>query len=159
MLLSRNPQLVYLDAYGQGTTTCPKCADKGIVSGNGYRDLHTTLTATCACGCRFLVLLNTRQYYRKSVCLTGTYTPRGQSATRRITVNDLSLSGLRFHTLLPHTLKVDDVVELDFSLDDAKHTRLYQWAVISWIAGQQVGAKFCNVKTFEKELGFYLRPS
>lgn len=159
MPLSHNPQLVYLDAQGQGTTTCPKCADKGIVSGTAYRDPHTTLTATCACGHRFIVLLNTRQYYRKPVCLTGTYTAPGESAAKRITVEDLSLSGVRFHTLLPHTLKVEAVVELDFSLDDAKHTRLHQRAVIRWVEGQQVGAEFCNFKAYEKELGFYLRPS
>jgi len=159
MILSRTPQLVYLDAHGQGTTTCPKCADKGIISGTTYRDLHTTLTATCLCGYRFLVLLNTRQYYRKSVSLIGTYTPPSKSATRRITVTDLSLSGVRFHTLLPHALNVGDVIELDFSLDDAKHTRLHQWAVVRWVESQEVGAEFCNFQTYEKELGFYLRPS
>jgi hypothetical protein len=104
-------------------------------------------------------MLNTRQYYRKAVCLTGTYTPPGQNAARRITVHDLSLTGVRFHTLLPHTLNVEDVVELSFSLDDAKHTQLHQWVVIRWIEGQQVGAEFRHGQTYEKVLGFYLRPS
>jgi len=78
---------------------------------------------------------------------------------RQMTVVNLSMTGVRFYTLLPHTLQVDDVVELDFHLDDPQCTEMHHKAIIQWVDDKQIGAEFCDLQAYERALGFYLRPA
>ncbi len=152
-------QLVYLSAQGQGVVTCPQCTKQSQISASTYRDLHAPIRVACGCGHRFTILLNTRHFYRKAVRLSGTYTSPRNTSKRRMTVVDLSMTGVRLLTLLPHDLKVDDIVELVFRLDDAHGTEMCNEAIVRWIDGKQIGAEFSDLRTYESKLGFYLLPA
>ena len=76
-----------------------------------------------------------------------------------MTVVDLSLTGVQFCTLLPHTLQADDVIDLDFCLDDPPRTEMHHQVNIRWVDDKHMGAEFCDLQAYERELGFYLRPA
>lgn len=160
--LMRSPpsiQLVYLSAQGQGMATCPRCTEQATVSASAYRDLHAPVMITGTCGHCFPVLFNTRHFDRKAVCLSGRYTLPGENTSRQMTVTNLSLIGVHFRTGLPHTLQADDRVNLDFALDDPQHTEMHHPAMVRWVDDKQLGAEFCNLQAYERELSFYLRPT
>ena len=152
------PQNVFVNDEGQGSIVCPKCHKQHTISVTSYLHQHEPVNAGCSCGHYFLVLFNTRHYYRKPVQLHGVYTPLGTPAQKRMQVNDLSMTGLGFQTILPHTLGVGDMVEVRFSLDDTQRTEICKRAKIQWVNQLQIGAEFCDRQAFERELGFYLRP-
>ena len=154
-----SPQLVYLDAQGQAIVTCPQCTKRAQVSAAAYRDCHALLKSTCTCGHCFPFLLDTRHFYRKAVHLSGRYTPLDTTTKRRMTVVNLSMSGVHFDMLLPHALQIDDVVELVFHLDDQRCTEIHQKAIVHWVDDKKIGAAFCDLRVYEGNLGFYLRPA
>jgi hypothetical protein len=151
--------LVHLNNQGQGVITCPQCAKISQVCAAAYRDLHASVKVKCSCGHRFSVLFNTRHFYRKDVSFSGIYTPSGGTTKRQMTVVNLSMTGVRFDTLLPHTLQVDDVVQLVFRLDDQQGTEIHNKIIIRRVDGKQIGAEFCDLQEYQRELGFYLRPT
>lgn len=151
--------LVHLNAQGEGVITCPECSKQSEVRAAHYRDLHAPIRVNCPQGHRFEVLFNTRHFYRKDVSLTGTYTQVGKTTKRRMKVVNLSMTGVHFYTLLPHALQVDDTVDLTFCLDDQHHTEMYHTVTIRWVDDKHIGAEFSDLRAYERELGFYLRPT
>ena len=152
-------QTVFVNDEGHGSIVCPKCHTQHTVSVSTYVYQHEPVQIGCSCGHFFLVLFNSRHYYRKPVQLPGVYLPPGTPAQKRMQVCDLSMTGVGFQTILPHTLQVGDIVEVRFSLDDTQRTEICKRAKIQWINQLHIGAEFCNRQAFERELGFYLRPA
>jgi hypothetical protein len=76
-----------------------------------------------------------------------------------MTVVNLSMTGVHFDTLLPHALQIGDVVELVFHLDDPLCTEIHQKAIVHWVDDKKIGAAFCDLRAYEGNLGFYLRPA
>ena len=156
---SASPQLVHLDAYGQGVYSCPECKKQSRVSAAEYRDLHVPLWRTPDCGHCCQILFNTRLFNRKEVRLPGIYTPPGGAAARQMIVVNLSMIGIHFHTLLPHVLQPGDVVDIVFHLDDPQHSEIRQNVRAHWVDDKQAGAEFCDLMAYEAELSAYLRPA
>ena len=47
-------------------------------------------------------------------------------------------------------------IELRFRLDDPQESSLCKRAVVKHVHGRAIGAAFCHLNAYEKELGFYL---
>ena len=154
-----SPQLAHLDAHGQGVLTCPECGKKSRISAAAHRDLHVPLWRTPDCGHCCQILFNTRLFRRKDVSLPGNYTPKGGTAKRRMVVDNLSMIGVHFHTLLPHIIQPRDVVDIVFHLDNPQQSELHRNVTVHWVDGKHVGAEFCDLKAYEAVLSFYIRPT
>ena len=154
---SATPQLVQLDAYGQGVAFCPQCGAGNRVSPNPGPHVHTFKMITCPCGQHFPVLFNSRKFRRQTVSLPGTYTLPGEEIERQMTVENLSLAGAHFRPLLPNTLHIGDEVTLCFYLDDPPHTKLDLRATVRWMTRHAIGAEFCDLQGVETALGVYLQ--
>ena len=64
--------------------------------------------------------------------------------------------GLGFVTKLPHRLQVDDVIDLQFLLDDPGQSYLCRRALVRQVHNRAIGAEFADLYAYEKELGLYL---
>ena len=151
------PQLVQLDAFGQGVALCPQCGAGNRVSPTPGPHVHTFKMVTCPCGQQFPILFNSRKFRRQPVSLPGTYTSTGEETVRQMTVENLSLAGVHFRPLLPNTLHIGDVLTLSFCLDDPPHTKLELRATVRWMNRHTIGAEFCDLQGVETALGVYLR--
>ena len=58
----------------------------------------------------------------------------------------------------PHTIHVDDLLLISFSLDNAKQTPMKKWVVVRWVNGQRIGTEFHDIDLYDKEMGVYLMP-
>jgi hypothetical protein len=151
-----NPQILHINAQESITVTCPSCGNQVITSAKNYKDKHTPLLAQCHCGKTFEVLIDTRIYYRKDVQLRGNYTMPESDRKRRIIIDDLSFSGLRFRTLGPNPLQTNDKIEIRFCLDEPPYEEITQEVIVRWSTDHLVGGEFIDRQSFEKLLGFYL---
>lgn len=98
-----------------------------------------------------------RQYYRKTVQLAGHYiTTSGEGVAGDILVENLSLNGVGFTTLLSSPLKKNDLIRLSFRLDDSRRTEIVRIMRVRYCKDRYVGCQFADQKSYDSDLGFYL---
>jgi hypothetical protein len=150
---------VYLNEKREGTIICPSCEKSKIMSFTKFQGVRDPLKVKCTCGILFKIILEVRSYYRKSTQLQGNYTTPGTDKAGSMIVENLSLNGIGFRTRLQHNLQVGEIIDLHFELDNNVRSEILKQAVVRRVDGQFVGAKFCDLKAFDKELGYYLMPA
>ena len=67
------------------------------------------------------------------------------------------MTGINFTTLKPHNFSEDDIVELKIIFNTQIRMELHTLVKISWIIDRDIGAKFNDPKSLEKDLRFYLK--
>jgi hypothetical protein len=148
---------IYVDDTNQATIACPKCGLEKNIDVTNFKDTHKRLKAKCRCGEVFRFTLEYRKHYRKKVRLSGEYFVQGKNEKGEIIIEDISASGIRFSSLKPHYISRNDTVELRFTLDTPMRTQIQELVKIMWIIDLNVGAKFIDPKSIEKDLEFYLK--
>lgn len=99
-----------------------------------------------------------RRHYRKKVDLPGGYySPRTQKF-RKVQVCDVSFKGVKFIIDGSHPLKAGDILQMTFTLDNAKKSEIKRKVEIKHITQDGIGAAFINPPEYDKDLGFYLLP-
>ena len=73
-------------------------------------------------------------------------------------VKNLSRDGLGFIASGLHELKENQILLVEFRLDDQKKKKIAQKVRICTVNDEYIGCKFVDLGLFEKELGFYLLP-
>lgn len=173
---SQPPQKVRLTETREGFITCPECHKRQKKSFASFLGLAPQLRVKCGCGARFRVLLeiasgqNTRNqlpvfwkgaemrtYYRKRTELPGTYTTLPPRFCGQIIVVNLSFSGISFVTTTLPPLRVGDLLELRFRLDNPQQSVLCKRAEVKYVHGKTIGAVFCHLNAYEKDMRFYLK--
>ncbi|MDH3599489.1 MAG: PilZ domain-containing protein [Candidatus Tectomicrobia bacterium] len=129
---------VYLNDSQAIVFTCPQCGQPHVAPSGEQK----SQAVTCTCGQRIPLVRHTRQDTRYPTRLHGTCAHLGSTLVESILIISLSRSGISFRTLLPHNLRVEDIVEIGFILDNAEHTPLMFKASIRWIKQRAVGAMF-----------------
>jgi hypothetical protein len=150
---------VYVNHHDEGTVTCPHCEKSKRLNFAKQKPSHEPLRVKCACGNSFKIIIELRAYYRKKTRLCGHYATSESGKSGSIIVEDLSFTGLGFRTRFPHTLRLGEVIDLRFVLDNKVQSEVQKKAIIRRIQGYFIGAQFCDLKAFDKELGYYLMPS
>lgn len=97
-----------------------------------------------------------RQHYRKSVRLAGRYEDPDNQEAGDILLENLSLNGAAFTTMLYHTLTRNRLVKMHFRLDDSKRTEIIRLAQVKYARDRYVGCQFVDQKSYDSDLGFYL---
>lgn len=97
-----------------------------------------------------------RQYYRKNVHLAGRFENPETGETGDFLLDNLSLNGVGFTTLLGHRLNKGAVVKVRFRLDDSRRTEVTRLARVKYLADRYVGCQFADQKSYDSDLGFYL---
>ncbi len=140
--------------------TCPFCQHTHRISVATLQGKKHRLTAKCICKKRFELRLNFRQFYRKSVNLTGEVinVSTGSRDWFSITVKDLSMSGIRFKVVGLKNIETGQRLHVRFTLDDQQASVIDKEVRVVDIRDDHYGCEFLNLAYEEKELGYYLFP-
>lgn len=152
---------VYLNNNRQGVVTCIYCGVKRPINMSNYTDNYIggkSLKVKCsACGRVFHVKFDLRRYHRINVNLLGKilHLPARKEMGNVILVS-LSISGIGFITSDSDSLKMDNIYEIIFYLDDDNHSIICEEVVVKRINGSFVGSEFYHNDRYNYELDFYI---
>jgi transcription elongation factor Elf1 len=151
---------IFMTKEDKAPFTCPKCGKVRIMDVSQFKHVNKSVIKVkckCPCGHTYSVLLERRREIRKEVSFIGTYYAheKGMEIKGRITIRDLSRSGLRFKTHLSHQFTLGETVTLEFTISDREHSMITRKVVIRSQHGDSVGASFVSTEHYDK-LGPYL---
>ena len=153
------PQRVHPAENGQAVIICPQCMKRFTIDASAYMFSRKSLNVGCRCGHQFPVVFDTRNFYRKELHLPGRYTKSDTDDLEMIIIEDLSFTGIRFKTRFSRDIQVDDVLRLDFALDNSQGSRIVKTVRVKYVQGRVVGAEFRDRQAYSTELTYYLNPS
>ena len=145
----------------QATFICPKCEKTKTVDVTKYAQLDQTVKvkSTCACGHTWTSVLEKRKQYRKGVNLVGIYIHivDGKEVDKgNMTIVDLSAGGVKLKLNVARDFNPDDLLKIEFRLDDKKRTLMNKTVIVRNVSGSYVGAAFSGSDAYDPVLGFYL---
>ena len=157
---------IYANLSESVTLVCKQCRRSKALEAAIVKDLPQPLKVKCPCGATFEVNIIIRQFYRKKTQLPGVYVKRdiqtGQILEQgRMTVEDISWTGLGLRTLSQHAVLVNDVLAVTFTLDDKQQTGIQKSVRVRRIDNYFIGAEFIDRSAYtdtNRMLGFYLMP-
>ncbi|MGD8371685.1 MAG: PilZ domain-containing protein [Syntrophobacterales bacterium] len=162
MIGSAQPQgieiRVFVSHSGRATLKCPFCQKRHCAEVPS--ELHNkSVRAKCQCGNSFLVLFDSRRYYRKEVRLPGEYLDIFGDKDL-MTVTTLSVSGAGFEAgRRKPFLSAGETIEVKFMINNHHNTWIKSKAVVRRVHDNRVGVEFVGMDEHElKCLGFYLMP-
>ncbi len=152
------------------TLTCPRCHQTASINISEHlRDKRTTeIQWQCDCGHQFKHSAERRRHNRKRVRCTGLYKYSNEVqldpgivagkivGKEKMTVVDLSLSGLKVKLKKKEDFKINDRFEVEFYLKDSNRTLVHETATIKNIDKSYIGGRFGSDGSQNRELGFYL---
>lgn len=97
-----------------------------------------------------------RQFYRKAVQLAGQFINPDSGESGDFLLENLSLNGIGFTTLLSHTLNKNDLLKVTFRLDDSRRSEINRIVRVKYINDRYIGSQFIDQKSYDGDLGFYL---
>ena len=149
----------YATADDMVKITCPQCGTSKNFDAKQFMTPYRGIKAKCTCGKNFRCAVEFRRYYRKHVDLKGEFTNTKTGVRGAVTIVKISLGGIDFFsTKSGNFIKKDDVLEVSFHLDDAKHTLIRRKVRVQSEDENNFGAVFLEPQLYDKELGFYLLP-
>ena len=148
---------VYVDDTNQATIICPKCGFEKNLDVTDFKDTPKSLKAKCKCGETHRFTIEFRKKYRKNVRLPGEYIAKEKGGKGEIIIRELSLTGIRFESMRPHRISIDDMLEMKFILDNPMKSEISKLAKVIWVKDRVVGANFSETELYAQVLGFYLR--
>jgi hypothetical protein len=148
------------------TLVCEQCRRSKVLYAADVKSLPQPLKVRCSCGATFEVNIIIRQFYRKKTRLPGTYVKHDPRTNKileraRMIVEDISQTGLGLCTLSRHTILVNDVLSVTFTLDDTQKTAIRKFVRVRRIDHRFIGAEFVDHGAYtdtNRILGFYLMP-
>ncbi len=155
----------YISADQTATFICPQCQKPKILNVSKYlsRNTQIKLKVTCGCGHQYVALLEKRKKFRKQTNLNGIYKYTYQSPDGRhiedigkMTLTNLSFSGLRVKVFFPPRFSVGDKLTVEFKLDDVKKSFVRKEVIVKNIDGLTAGLEFIFNDPYDAILGFYL---
>jgi len=154
---------IFLNSDQTATFVCPKCRKTRIVDVSSYLTHKNIirLRAKCPCGHVYKVFIDIRKKFRKETHLSGTYKygPNdsiSKEYTGEITIENLSYSGLRIKLQAMPRFKVDDILLVDFLLDDQNRSRIQTKVIVRNLKGFHAGLEYVSQPSINRKLGFYL---
>lgn len=157
-------QKAFVSSNNKVTFSCPACRHTRTVDVAKYKTLEKAvrIKVHCPCGNDYPVMIERRKQFRKVVSLPGNFTRiyNGRRAgTGSMVVKDVSRNGLLIRVSDVAHMKVGDILEVEFKLDDNKRSLIVKEVIIRKIIGYDLGTEFLSVdpgNASDKAIGFYL---
>jgi len=161
---TEEPQKIFISDQDTASFQCPKCKKGKEADVSKYKKIETavTLKVKCSCGNKFSVTLERRKYYRKETKFPGKFifSPlAGADQAGQMTVLDISKGGLKLKIASSPRFKKEDILEVEFKLDNKNNTLIKKQVQVKNISGNIVNVEFCAYDTNDagdKAIGFYL---
>lgn len=138
---------------------CPTCSTVKHIAVHRLRGNRHSLKIRCRCQEVFHVNLNFRKYHRKQISLPGTYAilkPAG-SGGGVSHIRNISKGGLGFTVSGKNPLQQDQLIEVEFHLNDRQMTKVKKQALVRSVNGNFIGCQFNPKEELGKELGFFIQ--
>jgi len=138
---------------------CPYCRVVKTVPVAKIKDPEKVIEVKCLCRKVFNVILEFRKMYRKETELKGRYVNQSRDNDEGgIIISNISMNGLGFHIVGAHKIEQDNILKVEFRLDDDQKTFISREVVVREVQGNVAGVEFVNVDKYDKFLDFYLMP-
>lgn len=150
---------VYVNDKNEATIVCEKCGKWRKQDVSWFINTKRPLKIKCSCDHIFSVFLEVRNFYRKTTHLDGLCTKIGDREEKeKLTIENISQSGIKFRTKYKHNIKVGDVLRITFVLDNKKHSEICKHVLVRYINDRLIGTQFCAFDTYayKREIGSYL---
>jgi hypothetical protein len=155
---------IYANAQQPVTLLCAQCGKTTVTQVSAEIPPGKLLHVRCGCGHGFCIYIEVRKHYRTPTHLPGQYVKIGEHISQglergRMLVEDLSQTGLRLRTTGTHTCQVEDVIRVNFHLDDPQRLAVNKLAVVKWSNAEVVGAAFLDFEAYNdinRDLTLYL---
>ncbi|ETW93808.1 MAG: hypothetical protein ETSY2_50785 [Candidatus Entotheonella gemina] len=146
---------VALNTPRTGLLRCDHCQRTNTVMAAASQE--EAIEIQCACGMVYRVILDSRKFDRKPANLPGFYVDQNDDTkTGTIVVENISFGGLRFRTTSPQNVTYDDLLYIQFTLDDDSQTLIWEKVRVHYVNNDVVGAEFMDLDKFNKSLASYL---
>jgi hypothetical protein len=152
---------VYITSQQMATFVCPNCEKSKTVNVSQYAELdkNVKVNVKCPCGHMYTSILEKRKKYRKETNLHGLYiriVDGKEVESGLMKVRDLSTTGMKLQINDQHGCEVDDVIQVEFHLDDTQRSFVKKKVIIRNIKGTEIGTELAPTEAMDKALGFYL---
>jgi hypothetical protein len=152
---------VHVSSKVTAVFTCSKCQRKKAADVSNYikREKALWFNVKCHCGYGYTATLEKRQQHRKETDLQGTFThfvAQKEVCRGSMRVCDLSLNGMRLKVGVEHSFKIEDLLQLEFQLDDHQKSIVKKKVIIRNINMPFLGTEFHSSEIIDKELGAFL---
>ncbi|MDL1962962.1 MAG: hypothetical protein LWW98_01270 [Deltaproteobacteria bacterium] len=147
---------IFVDKNNLATVICHSCGHAKQLDVTKFINLNKTLRCRCKCGKSFLCTLEFREYFRKKTKMIGHFTFLRDRSQHKIIVNDVSRKGINFSMLTVCDIKIGDILEVIFTLDDTHKTVICKQVEVKSVHNRLIGCYFTCPQWYDKELGFYL---
>lgn len=150
---------VYVRENNTATLVCPSCRSVKHFDAGRYRHQRHTFSVRCRCQLVFSILLDFRRNYRKQTSLHGTYEilSEGGIGGGIIHISNVSRGGLGFTVSGIHRIEKDQLLQVEFQLNDKNKTVLKKQALVRTVVQNSVGCEFQSNSDMDKALGFFLQ--
>jgi hypothetical protein len=139
----------YVRPDNSAVITCPYCSRQKTLQVTSLKQHKSKIKIKCACKNVFIAILEFRKRVRKRTNLTGTYINHTQKkCCGKITLKNISVSGLEFSTMDLQNFNVDDEVTVEFSLDDDHRTKVSKDVIVREVRKFSVGCEFTESADF-----------
>jgi PilZ domain len=157
---------IYANLSENVILVCEQCHRSKAVQAAVVKDLPQPLKVKCPCGVTFGVNIIIRQFYRKKTRLPGVYIKRNTLTGKileqgKMIVEDISRTGIGLRISSPHTILINDVLAITFTLDDKQQTDIHKSVRVRRIDNYFIGAEFIDHDAYSdtnRILGFYMMP-
>jgi hypothetical protein len=126
-------------------------------------DKEIKLKVTCSCGHQYQAYLEKRKKFRKQTNLDGIYrytftTPdhKTSEGVGKMTVTDISLTGLRVKLNSSPRFAVGEKLTVEFKLNDVKQSLVRKEVIVQNIHVPYAGVEFVFNDPYDSALGFYV---
>ena len=166
-----NHATVHVNEQNKVTILCDQCGNFQSIDADFYKLINESLTVriTCnKCGHNFEIFINFRKTWRKATSLSGICSPIDCSGScntidymrvSKITVDNISRTGIGFTIKSPHHIELGDTLEVKISLDNKQRSTITKQVIVRRISNNYIGAEFTiPVNEQNKDLAFYLIP-
>ncbi len=145
---------VALNTPRTGLLRCDQCQRTNTVMAASQNE---AIEMQCACGKVYRVLLDSRKFDRKFANLPGFYVDQtDDTKTGIIVVENISFGGLKFRTTSAQNVAYDDLLYVQFTLDDEAQTLIWEKVRVHYVHHDTVGVEFMDLDKFNKNLASYL---
>jgi len=150
----------YVRPNNRAVLICPYCGQWRRILADPFRGNKHKLKVKCFCNETFKVFLEFRKEVRKEKFLRGgSCIDHSQKGSRcDIVIIDISVTGLAFSSLDAPTLRIDDELGVEFSLDFGKGPNIKRDVIVKNIRHKRVGCEFeLSGGAFDGQLEYYVR--
>ena len=150
----------YVRPNNRAVLICPYCGQWRRILADPFRGKKHKLKVKCFCKETFKVFLEFRKEVRKEKFLRGgSCIGHSQKGSRcDIVIIDISVTGLAFSSLDAPTLRIDDELGVEFSLDFGKGPNIKRDVIVKNIRHKRVGCEFeLSGGAFDSQLEYYVR--